>query len=146
MTNWNENEYRERLLAMITAHCISLIAISPAICLRHSVSRILRFQSNAVKPNPALGLNYLVQIDNDGKLRWAKTGDLIDTTAGNWKDAGGGQGIVPLSHPEKTLQRRTSFDPVASPNSSNSSVSESGPEAQMNYYLGPRPAGSRIKT
>lgn len=40
-------------------------------------------------------LNYLVKIDSEGKLRWARNAELVDTGAGHWKDAGGGQGIVP---------------------------------------------------
>ncbi|KAH9947146.1 hypothetical protein B0H21DRAFT_778771 [Amylocystis lapponica] len=58
-------------------------------------------------------LNYLVQIDNEGKLRWARNGDLVDTTPGHWKDAGGGRGIVPADDPDDPepppLPRRDSF-------------------------------------
>ncbi|KAI0320342.1 hypothetical protein OF83DRAFT_1053287, partial [Amylostereum chailletii] len=39
--------------------------------------------------------NYLVNIDSDGKLRWARNNQLVDSTASHWKDAGHGQGIVP---------------------------------------------------
>jgi len=49
--------------------------------------------------SPEERLNYLVQIDREGKLRWAKNGQLVDTTAGRWKDGGGSKGIVPLEHP-----------------------------------------------
>ncbi|WVQ94727.1 hypothetical protein IAU59_001807 [Kwoniella sp. CBS 9459] len=40
-------------------------------------------------------LNYLVKVDKDGLLRWARNDELVDTAAGKWKDAGGGKGIVP---------------------------------------------------
>ncbi|ODN76749.1 hypothetical protein L202_05364 [Cryptococcus amylolentus CBS 6039] len=40
-------------------------------------------------------LNYLVKVDKDGLLRWARNGDLVDTAAGQWQDAGDGGGIIP---------------------------------------------------
>ncbi|PFH50791.1 hypothetical protein AMATHDRAFT_144143, partial [Amanita thiersii Skay4041] len=42
-------------------------------------------------------LNYLVKIDERGRLRWHRNNQLVDTTAGKWKDAGNGGGIVPRS-------------------------------------------------
>ncbi|PPQ62769.1 hypothetical protein CVT24_000463 [Panaeolus cyanescens] len=51
-------------------------------------------------------LNYLVVIDEQGKLRWAKNNQPVDTTAGAWKDAGEGQGIVPEN---MTATRRPRF-------------------------------------
>lgn len=45
------------------------------------------------------GLNYLVKINKEGKLYWAKNNQLVDTSAGDWKDAGDGGGIVPESIP-----------------------------------------------
>ncbi|KAI0788657.1 hypothetical protein C8Q75DRAFT_243476 [Abortiporus biennis] len=76
-------------------------------------------------------LNYLVQIDSEGKLRWARNGELVDTTAGRWKDAGGGRGIVPLDHPEPSaLQERTSFVE----GSPTSSLSEGEVADAMHYY------------
>ncbi|KAF8203209.1 hypothetical protein BJ912DRAFT_347339 [Pholiota molesta] len=44
-------------------------------------------------------LNYLVKINDSGKLYWAKNNQLVDTTAGNWKDAGDGRGIIPQNMP-----------------------------------------------
>lgn len=85
---------------------------------------------------PLSGLNYLVQIDSEGKLRWAKNGELVDTTAGRWKDGGGGKGIVPLEHPEPTaLQPRHSF---LEPSRSSANVSMSSDEADqaLHYYAG----------
>ncbi|WWD05811.1 hypothetical protein V865_003894 [Kwoniella europaea PYCC6329] len=40
-------------------------------------------------------LNYLVKVDKDGLLRWARNNELVDTAAGKWKDAGDGKGIIP---------------------------------------------------
>ncbi|KAF7339540.1 hypothetical protein MSAN_02168500 [Mycena sanguinolenta] len=40
-------------------------------------------------------LNYLVEIDPQGRLRWARNHQLVDTTAGRWKDSENGQGIIP---------------------------------------------------
>lgn len=51
-----------------------------------------------------LGLNYLVRIGEDGRLYWEKNNQPVDTTAGDWKDAGDGQGIVPQSMPTKNLE------------------------------------------
>lgn len=55
-----------------------------------------------------LGLNYLVKIGEDGRLYWEKNNQLVDTTAGDWKDAGRGQGIVPESMPTHHLDLRKS--------------------------------------
>lgn len=95
------------------------------------------------------GLNYIVQIDSDGKLRWAKTGELVDTTSGHWKDAGKGKGIVPLEHPEDaTIEHRTSFVMPARGlgRSSSSSLDGNANGTQLHYYLGAKPTGSRVKT
>lgn len=80
-------------------------------------------------------LNYLVEIDEQGKLRWARNHELVDTTAGRWKDAGSGAGIVPADpadSPEDLFkpQRRESFASAAS--SSSSSVS-----SDAMHYNGP---------
>ncbi|OCF57996.1 IQ domain-containing calmodulin-binding protein [Kwoniella mangroviensis CBS 10435] len=40
-------------------------------------------------------LNYLVKVDKDGLLRWARNNELVDTAASRWKDAGEGKGIIP---------------------------------------------------
>jgi len=49
-------------------------------------------------------LNYLVKIDEAGRLLWARNNQPIDTTAGHWKDAGEGRGIVPNNLPIKADQ------------------------------------------
>ncbi|EIM92593.1 uncharacterized protein STEHIDRAFT_48127, partial [Stereum hirsutum FP-91666 SS1] len=75
-------------------------------------------------------LNYLVNIDSEGKLRWARNDELVDTTPGRWKDAGNGQGIIPDDIPETSGQIAAS---IASPRSSFSG--EEGEAA--NHYIGP---------
>lgn len=89
------------------------------------------------------GLNYLVQIDNEGKLRWAKSGELVDTTVGRWKDAGQGRGIVSVDRENENgrLHHRTSFE-IATPNSHHTH-----PDTTLHYYLPqePSPPGSRIR-
>ena len=90
------------------------------------------------------GLNYLVQIDSEGKVRWSRNGDLVDTTAGRWKDAGDGRGIVPLSYPEPTApRRRTSF--VTPSRRSSSSGFADQVETAMHYYAGDKLPRNRFK-
>ncbi|KAJ4486024.1 hypothetical protein J3R30DRAFT_1439356 [Lentinula aciculospora] len=63
-------------------------------------------------------LNYLVKIDSTGKLRWARSNELVDTTAGHWKDSGNGGGIVPEDMPSRPVRRRGSFESAGSSSSS----------------------------
>lgn len=59
-----------------------------------------------------LGINYLVSIDDEGKLRWARNNVVIDTTEGKWQDLGEGKGIIPQdsTHPCPPIPpRRDSF-------------------------------------
>ena len=65
-------------------------------------------------------LNYLVKIDDKGKLRWARNNELVDTSSGQWKDAGGGQGIVPedVAKQAENASPRGSFESVPSADSS----------------------------
>ncbi|KAJ3480712.1 hypothetical protein NLI96_g8150 [Meripilus lineatus] len=94
-------------------------------------------------------INYLVRIDNEGKLRWVRNGELVDTTAGRWKDSGKGRGIVPLEEPDRSsLQERTSFTEPADPSSSNSRSSSPvgiNTDAAMHYYTGKRITSNPIK-
>lgn len=85
-----------------------------------------------------LGLNYLVQVDSDGKLRWSRNGELVDTTAGRWTDGGHGRGIVPMEHPEPTaIQHRHSFVTApSSPSSESTRLSGGEVEQVMHYYAG----------
>lgn len=50
----------------------------------------------STEPDIRPGLNYLVKIDKEGKLRWARNDQLVDTTPGKWKDPGNGVGIGPV--------------------------------------------------
>lgn len=84
------------------------------------------------------GLNYLVKVDDKGKLRWARNNELVDTTAGRWKDAGGGQGIIPQDVPDrhKGPARRGSFDSMSSGISADSSLSPEQENAATHYTGG----------
>ena len=62
-------------------------------------------------------------IDNSGKLRWARNGQLVDTTAGRWKDAGHGKGIVSFSYPPTDLSSINQHSFGEPPRSSNMSSS-----------------------
>ncbi|KAL7285111.1 hypothetical protein ACG7TL_000203 [Trametes sanguinea] len=91
--------------------------------------------------SPEQRLNYLVKIDNEGKLRWARNGQLVDTTAGRWKDAGGGRGIVPYDEPDGDTEPRDSFsapDRSSSSSSSSSSSVATGQDNEMAHYVGLR--------
>ncbi|KAF8587317.1 hypothetical protein K439DRAFT_1252339, partial [Ramaria rubella] len=58
-------------------------------------------------------LNYLVKIDEEGKLRWARNNELVDTAAGKWKDLGNGLGVAPTDGAEPLEiqpHHRNSFD------------------------------------
>ncbi|KAI0778456.1 hypothetical protein BD413DRAFT_466113 [Trametes elegans] len=87
-------------------------------------------------------LNYLVTIDNSGRLRWARNGQLVDTTAGRWKDAGGGRGIVPFDEPgTDSGSPRASFSGQSrrsSSISSSASALSGDAEDEMMHYVGLR--------
>jgi len=89
-------------------------------------------------------LNYLVKIDDKGKLRWARNNELVDTSSGRWKDAGGGQGIVPedVAKQVENVSPRGSFDSVPSV-SADSSLS---PEQEniATHYVGDTKGKSRV--
>lgn len=77
-----------------------------------------------------------MKINEDGKLLWAKNSQPVDTTAGHWKDAGDGQGIVPMSMPDAFPRfRRTR-------GVSRSSSSASSMQAhEATHYAGGRKGG-----
>jgi len=65
------------------------------------------------------GLNYLVNIDQEGKLRWARNNELVDTTPGHWRDSGNGTGIIPEDFSEQSRpETRGSFESISSASSS----------------------------
>lgn len=91
-----------------------------------------------------LGLNYLVKIDKQGKLRWTKDDHLVDTTAGQGKDDGHGGGIVPVKSPGEelaptTTERRMSFSdqPPSVSRPSPSSGSSAGSGELASHYNEP---------
>ncbi|SJL05481.1 uncharacterized protein ARMOST_08849 [Armillaria ostoyae] len=83
-------------------------------------------------------LNYLVKIDAQGRLRWDRNNELIDTSAGHWKDSGNGQGIIPEEIPQRPA-RHGSF---ASSMSSSSISSEESDE--VNHYIGNEKGKSKV--
>lgn len=74
----------------------------------------------------------------------------MDTTAGRWKDAGGGNGIVPFDEPSRAspkLRQRTSFtEPVGShptpPSASSAGINTS---PAVHYYTGKQLSSNPIK-
>ncbi|KAJ6519734.1 hypothetical protein C8R45DRAFT_952525 [Mycena sanguinolenta] len=89
-SSWIRSESRKFNLSISTV-CI-IIHSTPAIFPRNRV----REASWLFCRSPILtGLNYLVEIDPEGRLRWARNHELVDTTAGRWKDSENGQGIIP---------------------------------------------------
>lgn len=82
-----------------------------------------------------------MKIDEEGKLRWAKNNEFVDTAAGHWKDAGDGSGIVPQdgSEVEDTPRRRDSFNSV-SPESSITSEQDNA----ATHYVGSNEGKTRL--
>lgn len=89
-------------------------------------------------------LNYLVKVDDKGKLRWARNNELVDTSSGRWKDAGGGQGIVPedVAKQVENVSPRGSFDSVPSISADLSLSPEQGDIAT--HYVGDTKGKSRV--
>nr|GAT44123.1 predicted protein [Mycena chlorophos] len=73
-------------------------------------------------------LKYLIEIDSNGRLRWAKNHELVDTTPGRWKDSGG-EGIVP---------DETSFRDSLFRSESSTSADSSALDTAATHYAGPR--------
>lgn len=86
---------------------------------------------NSIPFSLLLGLNYLVDIDGEGRLRWARNGRVVDTAAGRWSDSGNGGGIV--ENPEARTRRG------ARPNDTSSISSEE--DTIGTHYAGQSPAG-----
>ncbi|KAF8905490.1 hypothetical protein CPB84DRAFT_1676388, partial [Gymnopilus junonius] len=85
-------------------------------------------------PDSGSSLNYLIRIGKDGRLYWEKNNQLVDTAAGDWKDAGQGQGIVPESMPTYRLE----FRKGVSSNITTSNHSENQENAATHYADQPR--------
>lgn len=75
----------------------------------------------------------MVEVDSKGRLRWARTKDLVDTSAGHWKDAGQGRGIVPIDFSDKSEK-----PPATS--SGTSPANEESPE----HYLDRQISGNAV--
>ena len=91
-----------------------------------------------------LGLNYLVKVNQEGKLYWAKNNQLVDTTAGDWKDAGAGRGIIPETLPSKPVSPlfgagawRRSFPSAAQPASERAGAGAGEQVNAATHYVGP---------
>ncbi|KAH6917475.1 hypothetical protein BKA70DRAFT_335900 [Coprinopsis sp. MPI-PUGE-AT-0042] len=80
------------------------------------------------------GLNYLVNIGEDGKLYWAKNGLPVDTAAGRWKDAGDGAGVVPMSLPSGIEKLNAPERMVLA--QEHHTESETSSKAAGNHYVG----------
>ncbi|PVF94853.1 hypothetical protein CPB86DRAFT_712372, partial [Serendipita vermifera] len=78
-------------------------------------------------------LNYLVKIDTDGKLRWDRNGQYVDTSPGKWRDAGEGKGIVPVDEDEGSI---TAPPPTATRSDSASSSSSEEEALAAQHYQG----------
>jgi hypothetical protein len=94
-------------------------------------------------------LNYLVKIDDEGKLRWGRNNELVDTSAGRWKDAGGGAGIVPEDVPtgrktEDVPPPRDSFDSVPSVSADSSLSPEQLEENPVTHYMSDSKGKTRL--
>lgn len=76
-------------------------------------------------------LNYLVKIDTDGKIRWARNDVYVDTSPNKWVDAGEGKGIFPATGKEPVKRTRTRTN-----SSSSSSSSSESAEAITEHYVG----------
>ena len=50
--------------------------------------------------------DYLVEVDDEGRLRWAKNGELITTSVDDYKDSA--RGIIPVGTPDPHLSDQTS--------------------------------------
>ena len=68
-------------------------------------------------------MHYLVQVDKDGRLRWAKNGELVWTKDELYKDSV--MGIVPTSDPTPQFQHNVAPQPSTSEELSSDSESES---------------------
>ncbi|KAF9535365.1 hypothetical protein CPB83DRAFT_753871, partial [Crepidotus variabilis] len=90
-------------------------------------------------------LNYLVKINDDGKLLWSKNDQPVDTTAGNWKDSGDGQGVVPESFPTKSKpqEAKRMSKPVPFSRSASGSSSSSEQANAATHYAGDLEGKSR---
>ncbi|KAL5495294.1 hypothetical protein ACEPAI_757 [Sanghuangporus weigelae] len=82
--------------------------------------------------SPEQRLNYKVKVDEKGLLRWERSDELVDTTAGRWRDSGDGSGIVPFDNvaSDTSVIHRTSFEIEPSRSRRSSTVSAGSQDSQ----------------
>ncbi|KAL5518972.1 hypothetical protein ACEPAH_655 [Sanghuangporus vaninii] len=82
--------------------------------------------------SPEQRLNYKVKVDEKGLLRWERNNELVDTTAGRWRDSGDGSGIVPFDvvAGDTPVIHRTSFELDPSRSDRLSTVSAGSQDSQ----------------
>ncbi|OAX44202.1 hypothetical protein K503DRAFT_836773, partial [Rhizopogon vinicolor AM-OR11-026] len=87
-------------------------------------------------------INYLVKVDDQGKLHWARNNVLVDTTEGKWYDLGEGKGVIPQDgtgkYPPTPPRPRVSFGPVSSTSLG------SRQETEATHYTRPLKEGTRL--
>ncbi|KAL5535494.1 hypothetical protein ACEPAF_3588 [Sanghuangporus sanghuang] len=82
--------------------------------------------------SPEQRLNYKVKVDEKGLLRWERNNELVDTTAGRWRDSGDGSGIMPFDNVagDTPVIHRTSFEIDPSRSNRLSTVSAGSQDSQ----------------
>lgn len=110
----------------------------PYIIVRYAMSRYLSAEQRK---------NYLVKIDDRGRIRWARNGELVDTHPNQWKDSEGGQGIVPLDGTEDRAvehRLRRQVSTLSGGPSTSSSSSSINAMDQAQHYSG-NPSHGKIR-
>lgn len=84
-------------------------------------------------------LNYLIKIDLDGKIRWARNDQYVDTAAGIWTDAGEGKGIIKADDQQAFRMRPKQEGHTNAAVLSSSSKGQDSPDEEMvaKHYHGP---------
>lgn len=91
-------------------------------------------------------LNYLVRVDSQGKLVWAKDSRPVDTARGRHKDLGNGLGIVDATPEEfEAAKLRGEIPSSSGSESSLSSSRRSSLERDAHHYTLARPNDSGLK-
>lgn len=84
-------------------------------------------------------LNYLTRIDEQGRFRWVRNGELVDTTPNRWKDSEGSMGIVRLDGSQDrdvTHRLRRQVSTLSGSPSTESSSSSDQVEKNAEHYAG----------
>lgn len=80
------------------------------------------------------GLNYLIEVDKEGRLHWARNHEIVDTTAGHYKDSPNGGGIVLEDEPHKAEPNESTRQTFDASLSSLSLSGGSGSEVDQTAY------------